>query len=259
MAHCGRGRGRPIATERQLSTYLSVLALALLPALGNLTGSAIAELARTPSWIVGAALHAAAGIALALVSIELLPRALEVNATWLFVVLLGTGALLSYLLAQAAIWLSRAIEGGSDGAWMVYTSTAADLLSDGLMTGASAAVSTELGLLIAFSQLVGNLPGGFATISNFRSQGVSRHVRLISAASFVVPVLAGVTIGFMVLRGASAAMQGAALSVIVGILLVTTIEDLVPQADQPGTSRRISTASFVGGFGFFALLAANSA
>ena len=50
-------------------------------------------------------------------------------------------------------------------------------------------------------------------------------------------------------------MQNAALAVIVGVLLVTTIEDLVPEADKPGAPRSISTASLVLGFGFFALLA----
>jgi ZIP family zinc transporter len=38
-------------------------------------------------------------------------------------------------------------------------------------------------------------------------------------------------------------------------MLLATIEDLVPEADKPGTRRTISTASFVGGFAFFTLLA----
>lgn len=139
---------------------------------------------------------------------------------------------------------------------MVYMATSADLLSDGLMTGASAAVSAELGLLLALSQVVANIPGGFATIGNFKSQGVARGTRFIAAASFVAPVIVGVSIGYVGLRDASEPAQSAALAVIVGILLVTTVEDLVPQADKPGASRPVSTTAFVGGFAFFALLAA---
>jgi zinc transporter, ZIP family len=239
-----------------LTAYFSVLALALLPVLGNLIGTAIAELARMPRWVVGAALHAAAGVAVALVSVDLMPRILGSTTTWLFLLLFIAGALLSYMLAQAAVWVSRAVEGGGAGAWMVYMATAADLLADGLMTGASAAVSAELGLLLALSQVIANIPAGFATISNFRTQNVGRRIRLLTAASFVLPVFIGVTVGFAALRGASETAQDAALSVIVGILLITTIEDLVPEADKPGTSRPVSTACFVGGFGFFALLAA---
>ena len=240
-----------------MSGYWSVLALSLLPLLGNYLGAGTAELSKTPKWLIGAALHAAAGVAVALVSIDLLPRATATTGTWLFLGLFCTGALLSYLLAQAAVWVSRQVEGGSGGAWMVYTATSADLLSDGLMTGASTAVSAELGLLLALSQVVANLPAGFATMSNFRAQGVSRRVRLMAAASFAVPVLAGVTVGFLALRGAGESAQASALAIIVGILLVTTIEDLVPEADKPGASRHISTASFVAGFAFFAFLAAN--
>lgn len=239
-----------------MNGFLAVLALAVLPVGGNIFGAIVSEVSRTPKWVIGAALHAAAGVAIALVSVDLVPRIIDTTATWLFLTLFGVGALLSYAFARAAVRLTRHLKGGSAGAWMVYMATAADLLSDGLMTGASAAVSPELGLLLALSQVVANVPGGFATIGNLKSQGVPRFTRFIAAASFVAPVIVGVLIGYGGLRGASEAAQDAALAVIVGILLVTTVEDLVPEADRPGASRRVSTTAFVGGFAFFALLAA---
>lgn len=237
--------------------YWTVLALSMLPLIGNYLGAGAAELSKPPRWLIGAALHAAAGVAIALVSIDLLPRSMATTGTWVFLALFSAGAVVSYFLARGAVWISRKVKGGSGGAWMVYTATSADLLSDGLMTGASTAVSTELGLLLALSQVVANLPAGFATVSNFRSQGMRRRVRMLAAASFAMPVVAGVTVGFLALREASETAQAASLAIIVGILLVTTVEDLVPQADKPGTSRPISTASFVAGFSFFAVLAAN--
>ena len=236
--------------------FLTILALALLPVGGNLFGALISELSRTPKWVIGAALHAAAGVAVALVSVDLVPRIIDTTETWLFLALFAAGALLSYLLARIAVRLTKHVKGGSAGAWMVYMATAADLLSDGLMTGASAAVSAELGLLLALSQVVANVPGGFATIGNFKSQDVPRSTRFLAAGSFIAPVVVGVLIGYGALRDASEATQDAALAVIVGILLVTTIEDLVPEADKPGASRPVSTTAFVAGFGFFALLAA---
>lgn len=239
-----------------LSAFLSVLALALLPVGGNIFGAFLSEVSRTPKWVVGAALHAAAGVAIALVTIDLAPRIIDTTPTWLFLTLFAAGALLSYFFARVAVRLTRSLKGGSSGAWMVYMATSADLLSDGLMTGASAAVSAELGLLLALSQVVANIPGGFATIGNFKGQGIARRTRYIAAASFVAPVIIGVSIGYVGLKDASEAAQNAALAVIVGILLVTTVEDLVPEADKPGASRPISTTAFVGGFAFFALLAA---
>ena len=238
-----------------MQDFLPILALALLPVVGNVIGTAIAELSRLPRWVIGAALHAAAGVAVALVSVDLMPRILGTTPTWLLVILFAAGAVISFGFAKVARWFCRFIKAGSSGAWMVYMATAADLLSDGLMTGASSAVSPELGLLLALSQVIANIPGGFATIGNFKTQGVERRTRLLAGASFVLPVLIGVSIGYLALRGAGEAVQNAALAVIVGVLLVTTIEDLVPQADKPGAARSISTASFVLGFAFFALLA----
>jgi ZIP family zinc transporter len=142
----------------------------------------------------------------------------------------------------------------STGAWMVYAATNVDLLSDGLMTGASSAVSRELGLLLGLSQVIANIPGGFATIANFRMQQVSRRVRVMAAVSFIAPVVVGASIGYGLLRGADESLQDGALSIVVGVLLVSTVEDLVPQADEPGTARWISTSCFVLGFAFFALL-----
>lgn len=239
-----------------MSAFLSVLVLGLLPVGGNLFGALVSEISRTPKWLIGAALHAAAGVAIALVSVDLVPRIIDTTATWLFLTLFAAGALLSYFLARIAVRLTKHIKGGSAGAWMVYMATAADLLSDGLMTGASAAVSPQLGLLLALSQVVANIPGGFATIGNLKSQAVPGTTRLLAAASFIVPVIIGVSLGYGALREASEATQDAALAIIVGILLVTTVEDLVPQADKPGASRRISTTAFVAGFAFFAFLAA---
>jgi hypothetical protein len=61
-----------------ISGLLSILATALPPASGNVIGSLLAESMRTPRWLIGAALHAAAGIAIAVVSIDFMPRTWEV-------------------------------------------------------------------------------------------------------------------------------------------------------------------------------------
>lgn len=56
-----------------------VLGLALLPALGNFGGGLLAEFFETNKRRLNRALHAAASIAIAIVSIELMPEALEKN------------------------------------------------------------------------------------------------------------------------------------------------------------------------------------
>jgi ZIP family zinc transporter len=104
------------------------------------------------------------------------------------------------------------------------------------------------------SQVVANVPGGFAAIGNFRNKQVPKKRRLMILGAFLAPPIAGALIGFLLLRGAGDGLQHAALAVMVGVLLLVTVEDIVPQADEPGVARWISTSSFAGGFAAFALL-----
>ena len=100
--------------------FLDVLSLALLPAGGNVIGCLLAESVRTPKWLVGAALHAAAGIAIAVVSVDLVPRILDATPAWLMALTFLCGASLSVMLADGIDRLRRRVGTGSAGAWMVY-------------------------------------------------------------------------------------------------------------------------------------------
>jgi len=54
-----------------------VLGLALLPALGNFSGGLAAEASRTTGRRLNYALHGAAGLVIAVVAVEIMPRVLE--------------------------------------------------------------------------------------------------------------------------------------------------------------------------------------
>ncbi len=239
-----------------MDPFATVLLIALLPVAGSVGGAILAELWEIPTWLIGAALHMAMGVAIGLVSIEFMPRSLDTTPVALMAVLFTIGAAISVLLSRAIVWLRGDAGAKGAGKWQVYSTTAADLLSDGLMTGATFAVSSGLGLLLAFSQVVANLPGGFATAANFRHRNLARKWRLLAAASYLLPAVAGAAAGYLLLRGSGEAAQNSLLALIAGILLVTTVEELVPEADRPGTRRWVSTSGFVLGFVFIALLAA---
>ena len=234
--------------------FITMLAFALLPAGGIIAGSLLAESLRSPKWLIGASLHATAGIAIALVSTELMPRVLQSTPIALILLAFLAGALVSVLLARAGGRLRRRAGGGSVGAWMVYMAVAADLTSDGLMTGAGTAVRSELGQLIAATQAAANIPGGFAATANFRDDGVRRWRRLVLSVSLLLPALVSAGLGFGLLRGETALVQNAALAFIVGVLLLATVEDVLPQGDEPQPPRWISTAAFAVGFAAMALL-----
>ena len=231
-----------------------VVGFSLLPALGILVGSLLAETIRTPSWAVGAALHATAGIAIALVSIDVMPRLVAASPMWLIVCSFFAGACISLIIAGIFGSFRVRPGRGSVSALMVYVAVATDLTSDGLMVGAGTAIGKELGFLLAATQSIGNIPGGFATTSNFRNDGMPRLLRMSLLASIMVPAPVCAVLGFLVLRDTGGVLQSVALSVFMGILLLATIEDIVPEGDEPEPPRWISTAAFAGGFGLFALL-----
>lgn len=233
-----------------------LLGFALLPPLGVLVGALLAESVRTAKWVVGASLHATAGVAIALVSIDIMPRLLGATAMWLIIPAFLVGACISLLLAKAfgSFRHRPARDSASTGAWMVYMAVATDLTSDGLMVGVGSAVGTQLGFLLAATQAIANIPGGFAATSNFRDDGMPRSRRFILIASMAVPALVSVILGYLVLRGAGSYLQSMALAVFMGVLLLATIEDIVPEGDEPEPPRWISTGSFAGGFATFAML-----
>lgn len=237
-----------------MDPFVNVLLIALLPVAGSVAGASIAEIWAVPRWLIGAALHMAMGVAIGIVSIEFMPRTLSTTPTWIVAILFSAGAFLSVLLSWAVLWLRGSGEGA--GKWQVYSTTLVDVLSDGLMTGATFAVSQGLGLLLGLSQIVGNMPGGFATGANFRLQGLDRKWRLVAAASYLIPAVGGAAGGFLLLSGAGDSERNAVLALVAGVLLVTTVEELVPEADRPGTRRWISTSGFVLGFVFVAILSA---
>lgn len=225
-----------------------ILILAFLPALGSALGAGLAEWKRPTPAVTGSALHAAAGIASAGVAIELMPRALGGAERWALALAFLGGAFLSVLLRRATDRLRRNLGGSGAVPWPIYAAVGADLLVDGLTTGAGAAVSGSLGLLLAASQVAGNLPGGFAVTARLAQCGVSRTRRLAMAALYPVPALGGAAFGFAALRGAGEPVHAAALAALAGLLLLATAEDLLPEADAPGAPRWASSLSFAGGF-----------
>jgi zinc transporter, ZIP family len=118
---------------------LLVLAIALLPAGGDIAGAAIAE-----SFCV--------------------PRSRS-----------GSRAPFA---GRGNVFAARSSR-GLDG----HMAVAADLLSDGPMTGAGPAVASRLGLQLGLSQVVANGPGGFAAMADFGDEGVPRRSPSLSACS----------------------------------------------------------------------------
>lgn len=242
-----------------MSEFLPILLLCLLPAGGNFAGGLLAEYVPTTPRVINYALHGAAGIILAVVSIELMPKAIEGagGAAWVVIVAFAAGGLFNMAI-EWGIEGYRARSGGQGaaGPWMVYVAVASDLFSDGLMLGAGSAVSPGLALLLALGQLPADLPEGFAAIASFKSAGVSRRKRLLLSASFTIPILIGAAVSFWVLRGQADVFKLAGLAFVAGLIMIGAVEDMMREAQSKMADDRLSTLFVIGGYVLFAFLAA---
>ncbi len=232
--------------------FLGVLGLALLPALGNFGGGVIAEWLRPSKVLLNRALHAATGIILAVISVEVMPEAIGTVPAWLLALALLAGAG-AYLLAEAAVdrWQKSKQGGAGTGAWMVYVAVATDLVGDGLLIGAGSAVSTDLALLLALGQVLADIPEGFAVVANFRDKGANRTKRLLLSASFVVPVAATAILAYFALRGQSTGLKMAALVFVAGLYILAAVEDMLREAHESAEDSRWSALSLIAGFALF--------
>jgi zinc transporter, ZIP family len=228
---------------------LEVLLLALLPAAGNIAGGLAAELAPPSDRWRNRALHAAAGVVVAVVAVEIMPRAVDVLSGWVIAAAFLVGGGL-YLLAQ------RAIEARSEGggrAWMIYLAVATDLFGDGLLIGAGASVGGGLGLALAVGQVLADGPEGAAATMTFRGNGVPRSRRLLLSLATVIPVLLGAVVSYLTLRGRPESWQLTALVGTAGLFAVAAFEDMIAEAHET-EDIQASTAALLLGFAIFTVV-----
>lgn len=237
--------------------YAVALALATLPALGNFAGGLVAEAFDVSRRTLSLALHAAVGVLLAVVGLELMPEALDVDAPWIPVGAFLVGGVF-FLAADRAIHFVEARFEADEAAaapWLVFFGVSLDLFSDGVMIGAGATISSALGLLLALAQVSADIPEGFATIAGFKRQGVDRRRRLAISGAFALPIFAGATIGFWAARGGPELLKVSLLAFTAGVLIAVVVEEIAPQAHR-GTESQLAALVLVGGFALFALVSA---
>lgn len=238
-----------------MSGLWGTLLLSLLPGVGNFLGGVLAEVTKTPARLLNQALHASAGLVVAIVAVELIPEARATLAGGWMALAFATGGV-AYVAADALV--RRLQSGGADEErrrmWMIYVAVAVDLVSDGMMIGAGAAVSFSLALVLAVGQVLGDLPEGYAVVANFRDKGLARRARLGLSASFILVVVSAACGSYLLLREAPEYWKAAALAFVAGLLLVAAVEDMLEEAHAANADSRRSVLAFVGGFALFVLL-----
>lgn len=237
--------------------FLTVLGLSLLPAAGNFAGGLLSEFVRPSGRALNRALHLAAGTIVGVVAVEVMPEALGTAPAWVLALafIAGGGA---YMLVETGVtaWQRRKEASAGAGAWMVYVAVASDLVGDGLLIGAGAAVSGQLGLLLALGQVLADLPEGYAVLANFREKGVGRRRRLLLSASFALPVVGAAVLAFFLLRDQADAVKMTTLVFVAGLYILAAVEDMLEEAHESAEDSRWSALGFLLGFALFLLVSA---
>lgn len=234
----------------------AVLGLALFPALGNFAGGLLAERFPVSQRSLNRALHAAAGIVLAVVAVELMPEALAQASAWVVALGFGLGGV-AYVVFEEIVEKVQPSKGGERssklGVWMIFIAVSVDLFSDGLMIGTGSSISTTMALTLALGQVMADVPEGYATIANMKDKGIPRKKRVALSASFALPVLIAAALAYYVLRDQSAVWKMLALTFTAGLLTVAAVEDMLSEAHESSKDSRSSVLAFTGGFVLFVL------
>lgn len=231
---------------------LSVLALSLLPAAGSVAGGLIAEAVPVSSRTLSLAFHGAAGTVLAVTGVEIMPRAIRIEPEWAFIAAFALGGLFFVLVDEVLAKISVLTSVPTAGGWLILFGVAVDLFTDGVMIGTGSGISAELAILLAVSQIPGDIPQGFATIASFKERAVHRKIRMIALFLLFVPIVAGAILGYLLFGRGSEFVKLLLLSFTAGTLVTTAVEKIIPEAHR-GEEARLAALVFLSGFALFTL------
>lgn len=237
-----------------MNEFLLIILFSLVPALGTFAGGIAAEFFKINRKNLSLALHAATGIILAVISIELIPRALNASTPWIVILAFILGGLFFITIDKLLNIVQIRFSGSSStAAWAIFLGVAVDSLTDGLMIGTSSLIALPLGFLVALGLVSADLPEGFATIAAFKEKGIKRNIRILLNIAASIPVLIGAITGYLLVKGQPAIVEYAILAFTAGVLLTVTAEEIIPESHKNGEAR-LAALVLIGGFALFAFI-----
>ncbi len=231
------------------------MGLAALPALANFLGGGLAEVFRVSGGALSLSLHLAAGIVLAVVGLELMPKALQASPPWVPLLAFVAGGVVFIGLDRSVGYVQARLGGGEQqkGALAIFGGVSMDLFSDGVMIGTGTVLNPALGLLLALGQMPADVPEGFAAVATMRNAGIERRNRLLLAAAFAIPILLGAALGYLALRQAPEILTLSVLALTGGALTAVVVEEMVSEAHEGDTSQ-LGPVFLTAGFSLFAAI-----
>jgi len=237
-----------------MNEFYLLIIFSLLPALGTFVGGTIAEIFTISRNTYSLALHAAAGIILAVISVVLLPEALKTTSPTIIVLTFILGGIF-FITIDNLINFIQGRSGNKDSttAWAIFMGVALDSFTDGLMIGTGSLINIQLGLFLALGVVLADIPEGFANIAAFKEKNMERKTRIILNFLASLPVIGGALLGYFLISGEPIIIKYAVLAFTAGVLLTVTAEEIIPESHRNGEARLAALVLIIS-FAIFVLL-----
>ena len=239
-----------------MNEFLLVLGTASITAFLTFLGALLAERLEAPRQVISAALQLAAGSIIAVVAFTLMPPAVQSAPPLLIMSAFFVGGALFVVMDSVSASKQSSQPSAADGSNSLglYLGVLTDMAIDGVAIGIGSAVTLGTGLIVAAGLAVNNVPLAFLTIATARRQGMPPQRRRLLSISFVGFILAGATLGYLVLNGQSELVKSALVSLVSGFLITMVTLTMIPEARRQSAARSLGIF-FIGGLSLFALLA----
>jgi ZIP family zinc transporter len=242
-----------------MSDFVAVVGIAAFAAGLTYLGVPAAERYTVPQRVVSGALQFAAGIITALVAVTLMPPAMRNGPYVLTVLAFFAGGVLYVLLehytkrAQAEQPAGGGAIGGGKISLGLFAGILVDLFVDGVVIGIGSTLDLLTGLVMALGLALSTAPLAFVTIATAKRQGMLAEHRRLLGWMFVVSLMAGALLGYLVLQNQPLELRMVLVALASGFLITTVVQGIIPEANREGEPG-FAGVLYIGGLSLYALM-----
>jgi ZIP family zinc transporter len=242
-----------------MNEFVAVVGIAALAAGLTYLGVPAAERFDVPHRLVSGALQFAAGIITALVAVTLMPPAMR-NGPYVWTVLAFFAGGVLYVLLEQYTKRTQAERPAGEGAigsgeisMGLFAGILVDLFVDGVVIGIGATLDLLTGLVMALGLALSTAPLAFVTIATAKRQGMSAEHRRWLGWMFVVALMAGALLGYLVLQNQPLEVRMVLVALASGFLITTVVQGIIPEANREGEPG-FAGVLYIGGLSLYTLM-----
>ena len=128
-----------------------------------------------------------------------------------------------------------------------------DLFVDGVVIGIGSTLDLVTGLVMALGLALSTAPLAFVTIATAKRQGMSAKHRRLLGWLFLVALMAGALLGYLVLQNQPLAVRMVLVALASGFLITTVVQGIIPEANREGEPG-FAGLLYIGGLSLYALM-----